>query len=113
MKNVVQNDSRQFDYTNATGSDIASGEMVHLGGGMVGIAVDAIANGAKGVLIVSDLVATVPRVVGAAMTVGQVPGVGTAGNTVAVDTTALTTITNAVIWKASTTADTTVELALK
>ena len=113
MKNLVQNDSRQFDYTNATGVDIASGEMIHLGGGQVAIAIDAIPNGAKGAVIRSNAVVTVPRVVGAAMTVGQVPGIGTAGNTAQVDTTALTTMSNAFVWEAAGTAATTVKLALK
>jgi hypothetical protein len=114
MKNVIQESSREMDYTNATGSDIASGQLVLIGGGQVGVALDAIANGATGVLVVSDLVVTLPKVAGNALNIGTVPAVGTAGNTVDIATnTAATTMTNAFVWETAAADATEVKLALK
>ncbi len=114
MKNVVQESSREMNYTNATGSDIAAGQLVLIGGGQVGVALDAITNGSTGVLIRSDLVVTLPKVAGKALNIGTVPAVGTAGNTVDIATnTAATTMTNAFVWETAAAAATEVKLALK
>lgn len=111
MLNAIQHDSKYFDYTNSTGSDIASGQLVHIGGGKIGVAVNAIPNGSKGALQISDVVVEFPKV-GGALTVGGSAAIGTAGNTVTPTATALTTITNGFVWEAANSAATTVKFAL-
>ncbi len=116
MKNAIQNSSREMDYVNASGVDIESGELVPLevtGKSFVGIALEKIPNGAKGVLIVSDLVAEVPKVAGAALYRGGVAAVGSAGNTITADTSATETISNAFIWEDAAADATVCKLALR
>lgn len=116
MKNVVQESSREMDYTNATGVDIESGQLVPIETAnktFVGIAIDKIANGEKGVLIVSDLVVTLPKVAGAALSRGGLAAVGSAGNTVTADTSATETISNAFVWEDAAADATECKLALR
>ena len=112
MLNVIQHDSKYRDYTNSTGSDIASGQLVHIGGGKIGVAVNAIPNGSKGALQISDIVVELPKV-GGALTAGGSAAIGTAGNTVTPVATALTTITNGFVWQDANSAATTVQFALR
>lgn len=110
MNNLVQNDSKHMDYTPAV--NVASGELVNIGGGRMGVAVDAILANTKGVLIMSDVVITVPKAVTATgLTAGAAGIITSAANTVLA--TAGVTMTNGYIWKAAAAADTTAELALK
>ncbi len=105
------NDGITLAYT--AGADIASGELVNLGNGLVGVAVDDIANGATGVVVLKGRF-TVPKGSKAAIARGAALKLGTAGNTV-VAATAGTTVNNFLTARpvvASTTAMTTVEIIL-
>jgi predicted RecA/RadA family phage recombinase len=115
VKNLHQNDSKYLDWTNGTGSDVSSGDMVHIGNGQVAMAKDDIADGETGVLIRSNaIIKQVPKVAGSAIEAGAKPKVGTAGNTVDGSTsTALTTIVNAFVYPAAESADTTCYLVLE
>jgi len=66
--NFVQ-DGRMLDYTNNTGSDITSGQVVAIGA-VLGVADDAIAVGDSGVVAIED-VFTVPKVSGAVIGQGE------------------------------------------
>ncbi len=116
MKNTIHESSKYMDYTNASGVDIASGQMVPLevtGKSFVGIALEKIPNGATGVLVVSDLVVELPKVAGAALYRGNVAAVGSAGNTITADTSATSTISNAFVWEDAAADATTCKLALR
>jgi hypothetical protein len=105
-----------MDYTNATGVDIEPGQLVPIETAnktFVGIAVDKIANGEKGVLIVSDIVVTLPKVAGAALSRGGLAAVGTAGTTIRADTSATETISNAFVWEDAAADATECKLALR
>lgn len=116
MKNTVYESSKYMDYTNASGADIESGELVVLevtDKTFVGIALEKIPNGGKGVLVVADLVVELPKVAGAALARGGNAAVGTAGNTIQADTSATETISNAFVWEDANEAATTCKLALR
>jgi len=105
------NEGTTVNYT--AGANITAGDLVHLGNGLVGIAVDDIANGATGIVMLSGRF-TVPKGSTAAIARGAALKLGTAGNTV-VAATAGTTVNNFLCARpvvASTTAMTTVEIAL-
>jgi len=94
-------------------ADISSGELVSLGSGLVGIAVDDIANTATGVVMLQGRF-TVPKGSTAAIARGAALKLGTAGNTV-LAASAGTTVNNLLTARpvvASTTAMTTVEIVL-
>jgi len=93
--------------------DIVKDELVHLGGGLCGIAVNNVANGATGVVQL-DGVYTVPKVGSTAIARGVALKLGTATNTVATAS-AGTTVNNYLLARpvvASTTASTTVQIKL-
>ena len=92
---------------------ITAGELVHLGGGVCGIAVNDVLNGATGVVQLRGIY-TVPKVGTTAITRGAVLKLGTATNTVAAAS-AGTTLGNYLLLRpivASTTAMTTVQVIL-
>lgn len=99
--------------TYTASADIAAGDLVNLGAGLVGVAVADIANGATGAVEVRGRF-TVPKASAAAMTVGKLLKLGTAGNTVALATagSSVTAMISARVAKASTTASTTVDIIL-
>jgi len=95
-------------------ADIASGDLVHLGTGLCGVAVNDIANGATGAVALTG-VYEVLKVGTTAIAVGAIVKLGTAGNTVVAITTADQTIGSylkATPVEASTTAMTTVKIKL-
>lgn len=105
------NDGITLAYT--ASANISGGDLVSLGNGLVGIAVDDIANGATGVVVLKGRF-TVPKGSTAAIARGAALKLGTAGNTV-VAATAGTTVNNYLCARpvvASTTAMTTVEIVL-
>jgi predicted RecA/RadA family phage recombinase len=67
-KNFVQ-PGNVLDYTNGTGSDIASGDVVVIGG-LLGVALDDIADGDAGVVQITG-VFTLPKVSGAVIAQGE------------------------------------------
>lgn len=92
---------------------ITSGELVHLGSGLCGIAVNDVANGATGVVQLKGIY-TVPKVGTTAIARGAALKIGTATNTVATAS-AGTTVNNFLLARpvvASTTASTTVQIIL-
>ena len=94
-------------------ANISGGDLVSLGNGLVGIAVDDIANGATGVVVLQGRF-TVPKGSTAAIARGAALKLGTAGNTV-VAATAGTTVNNYLCARpvvSSTTAMTTVEIVI-
>lgn len=113
MKNLIQNSSKELDYTNATEVTIESGEIVHLGNGEIAVAQGEIKAGEKGVVIRSDIIFNAPKLGTGALERGAKPGLGTAGNTVALDTTALTTINNAFVVESASSDATSVVLGLR
>lgn len=112
MLNVIQHDSKYYDYTNSTGSDIASGQLVHIGNGKIGVAINAIPNGSKGALQIADIVVEFPKVAGDELTAGSSAAIGTAGNTVTAVGSGVTTITNGFIWETAASAATVAKFAL-
>jgi predicted RecA/RadA family phage recombinase len=105
------NDGIALAYT--ASANISAGDLVSLGNGLVGIAVDDIANGATGVVVLRGRF-TVPKGSTAAIARGAALKLGTAGNTV-VAATAGTTVNNFLCARpvvASTTAMTTVEIVI-
>lgn len=72
MKNKIQ-DGSVIDYTNGTGSDIASGDVVVIGGGstaMIGVAMVDIADGETGSVALEG-VYEVPKVTAAVIAQGE------------------------------------------
>ena len=113
MLNVIQHDSKYYDYTNSTGSDIASGQLVHIGNGKIGVAINAIPKGSKGALQIADIVVEFPKVAGNELTAGSSAAIGPDGNTVtAAVSTSVTTITNGFVWETAASAATVVKFAL-
>ncbi len=111
MANNKINEGATVNYT--AGANISAGDIVNLGNGLIGIAVDDIANGAEGVVMLTGRF-TVPKGSTAAIARGAALKLGTAGNTV-VAATAGTTVNNYLTARpvvASTTAMTTVEICL-
>jgi len=105
------NEGTTVNYT--AGANISAGDLVDLGNGLVGIAVDDIANGATGIVMLSGRF-TVPKGSAAAIARGAALKLGTAGNTV-LAASAGTTVNNFLTARpvvASTTAMTTVEIVL-
>lgn len=111
MNNVIQHDSKYYDYTNA-GADIASGQLVHIGNGKIGVAINAIPSGSKGALQIADIVVEFPKVAGNELTAGSSAAIGTAGNTVTAVGSGVTTITNGFIWETAASAATVAKFAL-
>ena len=107
------NEGTTVNYT--AGANISAGDLVDLGNGLVGIAVDDIANGATGIVMLSGRF-TVPKGSTAAIARGAALKLGTAGNTVVAATAGTTVTVNNILCArpvvASTTAMTTVEIAL-
>ena len=112
MKNKILEDGNMQPYTNGGAATLAAGSLVHLGNGRCGIVQDDIAVGATGVLDCHGVFKDVPKAAAVAYTVGEVPAIGTAGNTISKTSTALTTTKNVVVWEASTTAQTTIKIKL-
>lgn len=112
MLNVIQHDSKYYDYNNSTGSDIASGQLVHIGNGKIGVAINAIPNGSRGALQIADIVVEFPKVAGDELTAGSSAAIGTAGNTVTAVGSGVTTITNGFIWETAASAATVAKFAL-
>lgn len=102
MKNLIQKGTDKLDYTNDTGSDIASGAIVPLDANksFIAIAEGAIPNGKKGV-VVRDVIVSVPKVAGAAIAAGAQFKIGTAGNTVQTASAGATVVNNAVAYEAA------------
>jgi len=97
MKNLIQKGTDRLDYTNGTGVNIASGELVPIDANksFIAIAEGAIPNGSKGVLV-RDVIVTVPKVAGAAIAAGAQFKIGTAGNTVQTASAGATVVNNAI-----------------
>ena len=110
MDNKI-NDAITIQHTAA--ADIEAGDLVNLGNNFCGVAIDDIANGAVGAVEIRGRF-TVPKGETAAMAIGKLLKLGTAGNTVKLATagTTVASVINARVAKAATTADTTVEIII-
>lgn len=116
MKNLYQDSSKYMDYTNATGHDIVSGQIVPIEATnktFIGIATDAIKNGAKGVLLVSDAVVKVGKEASGAIAVGVAPILHSAGKTIQAVGTATNTLSNAYLWTTAADGSTEAYIALR
>jgi len=102
--NVIQ-------YTNGTGSDIASGEVVEIASGYFGVALTAIANGATGSVAI-DGVFNVPKGTAAAVTQGNQPKFSAAKAVVPSTATAGTTMANVRIAEGAAQAATTCDIVI-
>ena len=69
-KNFVQKGDRKT-WTNATGADVASGQLVKVGPGLLGVALVAIAAGASGSVALEGVFSGINKVSGAVFAVGE------------------------------------------
>lgn len=108
MDNKV-NEGLTLQYT--ASADISAGDLVHVGNGLAGVAVDDITSGDTGVIAIRGRF-TVLKSAATAMAAGKLLKIGTAGNTVTLATagTSAENLISARVVKASTTAETTVDV---
>lgn len=71
MANNFESDGSVIQWTNGTGSAVASGQVVKVGKSMLGVALVAIANGASGSVAVEGVFSGVPKVSDAVYTQGE------------------------------------------
>lgn len=69
-KNYVQKGDRKT-WTNATGADVASGQLVKTGPSELGVAAVAIANGASGTVLLEGVFSGIAKVSGAVFAAGE------------------------------------------
>lgn len=71
MAKNFESDGSVIQWTNGTGSAVASGQVVKVGVSMLGVALVAIANGASGSVAVEGVFSGVPKVSAAVFTQGE------------------------------------------
>ena len=71
MAENYESDGNVIQWTNGTGSAVASGQVVKVGVSMLGVALVAIANGATGSVAVEGVFSGVPKVSAAVFTQGE------------------------------------------
>ncbi len=69
-KNYVT-DGKVIQWTNGTGADVASGQVVKVGGGTLGVALQAIADGETGSTAIEGVFSGVPKVTAAVFAQGE------------------------------------------
>lgn len=71
MARNYESDGKVIQWTNGTGSAVASGQVVKVGVSMLGVALVALANGASGSVAVEGVFSGVPKVSAAVFTQGE------------------------------------------
>lgn len=71
MAKNYESDGKVIQWTNSTGSAVASGQVVKVGVSMLGVALVALANGATGSVAVEGVFSGVPKVSAAVFTQGE------------------------------------------
>lgn len=71
MAKNYESEGDRIQWTNGTGSAVASGQVVKVGKSMLGVALVAIANGASGTVAVEGVFSGVPKVSDAVFTQGE------------------------------------------
>ena len=71
MAKNYESDGDRIQWTNGTGADVASGQMVKVGPSMLGVALVAIASGAAGSVAVEGVFSGIPKVSAAVFAQGE------------------------------------------
>ena len=71
MAKNFESDGDTIQWTNGTGADVASGQMVKVGPSMLGVALVAIASGATGSVAVEGVFSGIPKVSAAVFAQGE------------------------------------------